>query len=139
MAGCNVEGSAADRAMQGGETPLHVQRIASQQQLVQDVVIAMAGRQVARGHALVIVAGHVAASNDQLGHHLQVTPFSCMVQCCSKQVHVSLCSKVHGSMLQQAGMCQCVQYDAQLYGAMLQQAGLCQPVQYHAELCSFSV
>lgn len=39
-------------------------------------------------------------------------------------------------MLQQAGMCQCVQYGAQLYGAMLQQAGLCQPVQYHAELCS---
>ena len=72
IAGSNVESSAADRAMQGCEAPLHVQGKASQQQLVQDLVVAMAGCQVAGGHALVVVAGHLAASYDQLGNHLQV-------------------------------------------------------------------
>ena len=72
MAGGNVESSAAHRAMQGSEAPLHVQSKACQQQLVQDVMIAVAGCQVSWRHALMVVAGHIAASNDQLGNHLQV-------------------------------------------------------------------
>ena len=83
MASCNVDGSAAQRAMQGSEAPLHVQGIPRQQQLVQDLVVPMPGCQVAWGHALVVIAGHIAPSNDQLGYHLQMPPLSCEMQGCS--------------------------------------------------------
>ena len=52
MLGCNVQGCAAHRAMQSGEAALHVQAKACQEQLVHDLVVAMAGCQVTRGHAL---------------------------------------------------------------------------------------
>lgn len=39
MASCNMKGSAANRAMKGGEAPLHVQGIPSQQQLIQDLMV----------------------------------------------------------------------------------------------------
>jgi hypothetical protein len=55
MLGSNVQGSAAHRAMQGSEPPLHVQPKPSQQQLIHDLMVAMPGCQVPWRHALGIV------------------------------------------------------------------------------------
>ncbi len=55
MLGSNVKGSAAHRAMQGSEAPLHVQAKASQQQLIHDLVVAMPSCQVPWRRALGIV------------------------------------------------------------------------------------
>ena len=90
MLSSNMQSGAADRPMEGCEAPLHVQGKPRQQQLVHDLMVAMAGGQVAGGHALGVIAGHVAACYDQLGHHVQVTTLCCMMQRCTAHTHTSL-------------------------------------------------
>ena len=64
MLGCNVQGGAANSAVEGSQAPLHVQSKACQQQLVHDLMVAMPRRKVARGHALSVVARDVASRYD---------------------------------------------------------------------------
>lgn len=87
---CNMQGGAADRAVEGCEAPLHVQGKPRQQQLVHDLMVAVAGSQVAGGHALGVIAGHIAACNHQLGHHVQVPALRRMMQRCSAHTNTSL-------------------------------------------------
>lgn len=79
MLGSNMQRSAAHRAMQGGKPPLHVQPKPSQQQLIHDLMVAMPGCQVPWRHALGVITGHIAACYDQLGYHIQVATFGCVM------------------------------------------------------------
>ena len=56
MLRCNVQRSAANCAMQSSQAALHVQSKACQQQLVHDMVVAVARSQVTGRHALRIIA-----------------------------------------------------------------------------------
>lgn len=88
----DMQGSAADRAVQGCEAPLHVQSKPRQQQLVHDLVVAVAGGQVAGGHALGVIAGHIAACYHQLGHHIQMAPLCRVMQRCSAHTNTRHCT-----------------------------------------------